>query len=415
MRILVAADQWFPDFKGGSARVAAETARGLAALGHEVTVLVPRHPGAPAHERAGNLTVLRLLRRYGLPQTFADVAAAARHARRLRGSAFDLALAHEATVAVGIGAVLEIPIALVYHASALRELRFLRERTASRLRRAALRALTPPVAFLDRRAVAHAASIFTLSAFTESLLAIDHATALHKVARVSGGVDTSWFSPGDGQAAARARLGLEEGTLYVAVRRLEPRMGIDVLLQALPLLSPSDHRLAVVGDGMLRAALEQQARDLGVADRVLFAGAVSEQELRDWYRAAVVVVVPTVAYEGFGLATVEALACGSPVVGTAVGATPELLGPFDPRLLAADATPAGLAEALERVTAATSPDFRTACREYAASYSWPGVMPGWEAALAAVLERGHASDSENGALAEMPALLAQNDRGPRDP
>ena len=84
-------------------------------------------------------------------------------------------------------------------------------------------------------------------------------TALHKVARVRGGVDTSWFSPGDGQAAARARLGLEEGTLYVAVRRLEPRMGIDVLLRALPLLSPADHRLAVVGDGMLRAALEEQA------------------------------------------------------------------------------------------------------------------------------------------------------------
>jgi glycosyltransferase involved in cell wall biosynthesis len=414
MRILVAADQWFPDFKGGSARVAAETAGGLAELGHDVTVLVPQREGAPSRERAGNLTVLRLMRRHGIPQTFADVAAAAWHARRLRGTGFDVALAHEATVAVGLGAVLETPIALVYHASALRELRFLRGRTTSRPRRATLAALTPPVAALERRAVARASSILTLSGFTDSLVAVDHPSAMRKVMRVSGGVDTTWFSPGDGQAAARRRLGLEAGPLSVAVRRLEPRMGLDVLLQALPLLRASDHRLALVGDGMLRSALEQQARDLGISNRVLFAGAVSEEDLRDWYRAADVVVVPTVAYEGFGLATVEALACSSPVVGTAVGATPELLGPLDPRLIAAEATPAGLAEALERVTAFTGPAFRAACREYAASYSWPHVIPGWEAALAAVPGRGHASEPENGALAEMPALLAQNDRGPRD-
>ena len=120
------------------------------------------------------------------------------------------------------------------------------------------------------------------------------------------------------------------------------------LLEAMVRLGHRDHRLIVVGDGTLRPALEQQSRELGLAGRVRFAGLVDESALRDWYRAADVVVLPTIAYEGFGLATAEALACGTAVVGTPVGATPELLAPLDPRLLATGTTPAELGGAVDR-------------------------------------------------------------------
>ena len=73
---------------------------------------------------------------------------------------------------------------------------------------------------------------------------------------------------------------------------------------------------------------------------------MEESELRDWYRAADLVVLPTVAYEGFGMVTAEALATGTPVVGTPVGATPELLEPLDPRLVAAGSDPDALAAAI---------------------------------------------------------------------
>ena len=75
----------------------------------------------------------------------------------------------------------------------------------------------------------------------------------------------------------------------------------------------------------------------------------SPNELADHYRAASLFVLPTVALEGFGLITVEAFACGTPVLGTPVGAIPEVLRPFDPRLLARDASPDALAEGILRL------------------------------------------------------------------
>jgi glycosyltransferase involved in cell wall biosynthesis len=389
MRILVASDQWFPDYRGGSARVAAATALGLAGRGHEVTALVPFDPAGPREERtADGLRVLRLLRRQVVPQTIADVVESARHARRLRSLDFDVVLAHQTTVAVGVARALDVPLSLVYHASASREHRFLQAQQRSLRAQTRLRALTVPLELLDQRAVGRADTILTLSAFTESLLAADHADALMKVERVSGGVDTDWFAPDVDPAAPRRRLGAGDGPLLVTARRLEPRMGVERLLEAFARLRRADYRLVVVGDGTLRATLEERALELGIGNQVRFAGIVDEEQLRDWYRAADLVVLPTLAYEGFGLATAEALACGTPVVGTPVGATPELLGPLDPRLLATGATASELAEAIDRALGLVTPAFRQACRSHAVErWSWEGVVPLWEAALAATAAR----------------------------
>ena len=279
-------------------------------------------------------------------------------------------------------------MSLVYHASAPRELRFLREHGRGIRARTRLLALSMPIERLDAKAVARADSILTLSAYTESLLAADHADSLAKVERVSGGVDTGWFLPDTDPAGPRTRLAVGGEPLLVTARRLEPRMGIERLLEAMVRLSHNRHRLIVVGEGTLRPALEQRSRALGLADRVEFVGLVDENALRDWYRAADLVVLPTLAYEGFGLTTAEALACGTPVVGTPVGATPELLGPLDPRLLAGGTSPAELAEAIDRAIDLVTPSFRARCREHAVSrWSWQSVVPLWEAALEATAAR----------------------------
>jgi glycosyltransferase involved in cell wall biosynthesis len=115
---------------------------------------------------------------------------------------------------------------------------------------------------------------------------------------------------------------------------------------------------------------------------VSFPGRVSENDLRDWYRAADVFVLPTIAYEGFGMVTVEALASGTPVVGTPVGATPELLEPLEPRLVAGGDDPPSLAAAIGDALGLADADFRSRCRDYAVRrFDWDGVMVGWEETL----------------------------------
>jgi glycosyltransferase involved in cell wall biosynthesis len=161
-------------------------------------------------------------------------------------------------------------------------------------------------------------------------------------------------------------------------------MGIDRLLRALPLLGCDDVTLVVAGTGSLAGDLPRLAAELGLAERVLFVGSVSDDSrLADWYRAADLFVLPTTAYEGFGMATVEALASGTPVAGTAIGATPELLAPLDPRLVAPTADPEALAAVIgEALDFATTEEFASRCRAHADErYGLGSAIAAWEAAL----------------------------------
>src|SRR5262245_24765566 len=117
MRVLVAADQWFPDRMGGVARVATDTAQGWARLGHEVVVLAPRHEGTPDETVERGVTVKRVLARNWLPQTLTDPRATRNAALQVAGSGFDVVVAHSCTTASGLlDAALDAPLVYVFHA-----------------------------------------------------------------------------------------------------------------------------------------------------------------------------------------------------------------------------------------------------------------------------------------------------------
>jgi glycosyltransferase involved in cell wall biosynthesis len=383
MRILVSTGQWFPETTGGSARVATDTALALAGRGHEVTVIAPRSARPAVEELAENLTIRRSLPRTRFPITLTDVVSTARAVRGLRG--YDVALVHQSTGAAGlIAAGFEAPISLVFHASALRELQFLRTRLGG-AKRLGTYGLAPFLSWFERLSLERATSILVLSEFSRALIEADHPGVSSRITHVSGGVDVDRFTPGDGPLPARDRLGIRrDGPLLVTARRLEPRMGLEQLLESVHRVRSDgvDLRLAVIGSGSLAPRLQALAAELGLGDVVDLRGRVPDAELADWYRAADLFVLPTIAYEGFGMVTVEALASGVPVVGTAVGATPELLEPLDRRLIAQTPDAAGLAEAIRTALGIAGPELRTACREYAcAEFAWPRVMDAWEQAL----------------------------------
>ncbi len=148
---------------------------------------------------------------------------------------------------------------------------------------------------------------------------------------VPPGVDHAFFSPGD-RAGARAALGLsEERPVILFVGRIQPLKGLDVAVEALARLERDDAVLLAVGgvSGRSgRAHLDEvlaRADELGVTDRLRFVPAQPHHLLSTYYRAADVVHVPSRS-ESFGLVALEAAACGTPVIASAVGGLQTLIG-----------------------------------------------------------------------------------------
>jgi glycosyltransferase involved in cell wall biosynthesis len=138
----------------------------------------------------------------------------------------------------------------------------------------------------------------------------------HKCAVIPYGIDAMPLADTPAVRARACAIRRELGTpLLLFVGRLVPYKGVDVLLRAIATL---DARLVVVGDGPMRVALEAQSAVVG-AGRVAFAGSVPDRELSALYHACDVFVLPSVTRaEAFGMVQVEAMACGKPVVSTAL-------------------------------------------------------------------------------------------------
>jgi glycosyltransferase involved in cell wall biosynthesis len=138
-------------------------------------------------------------------------------------------------------------------------------------------------------------------------------------------------------------LELPPGPLVVAVARLVPQKGIDVAVRALPGL---DATLVVLGEGSERSRLEALARESGA--RLLLPGRVGD--VAAVLRRADLLVHPA-RWEGFGLALLEAMLCGLPVVATRVSSIPEIVAEGETGLLVPPDDPAALRSALERLLA----------------------------------------------------------------
>ncbi|SFA96902.1 Glycosyltransferase involved in cell wall bisynthesis [Cohnella sp. OV330] len=190
-----------------------------------------------------------------------------------------------------------------------------------------------------------------LSRHFAEILKRDYDVPEERIVRIPGAVDVTRFRPAEDVRQVREELGIGEGRrVLFCVRRLVRRMGIDRLIQAMAAVS-AEHPEAVLiiaGDGSMRSELEALSDKLGLAGKVIFTGRLSNEKLVKWYQAADCSVVPTVTLEGFGLVTVESLACGTPVMGTPNGGTREILAPFEPSLLFDDASAEAMAKSIKR-------------------------------------------------------------------
>src|SRR5437867_8607986 len=235
-----------------------------------------------------------------------------------------------------------------------------------------------------------------------SHFAADQAWKLYAVARerivmLPGAAATERFRPAADRGAVRRRLGIApDRSLLFTVRNLESRMGLDSLLRAMAIVRTRrpDALLLIGGTGSLAELLKAQSQALGLEQHVQFLGFVPDEALALYYQAADAFVLPTRELEGFGLVTVEALACGTPVLGTPVGATPEILTPLCPSLIFGGPAPEMLASGLERFLDDRTRDPERYARLRAASrahseqhYGWPRATADLERALRRVAGR----------------------------
>jgi glycosyltransferase involved in cell wall biosynthesis len=142
-------------------------------------------------------------------------------------------------------------------------------------------------------------------------------------------VDLDKFHPQERDSILVSRYGLRSAIVMLTLGRLakdEQYKGVDEVIDAMPRLlrqSP-ELRYLIVGDGSDRARLEAKARAHGLSDCIIFAGRIAEAEKVAHYNLADLYVMPSYG-EGFGIALIEAAACGIPVVGSAVDGSREAL------------------------------------------------------------------------------------------
>lgn len=186
--------------------------------------------------------------------------------------------------------------------------------------------------FIEGKALHNCKKAIVLSRYSRSLLLGIHRFPPSKVEIIPGGVDIDRFKPPENKEAVKLKLGIpKEKLLLFTVRHLTQRMGLENLIRAMAevRMEDNDVHLIIGGTGPLESKLKQLTVSLGLQTHIEFAGFISDENLLLYYQAADLFILPTKELEGFGLITLEALACGTPVLGTPVGGTIEILEPLD--------------------------------------------------------------------------------------
>lgn len=219
----------------------------------------------------------------------------------------------------------------------------------------------PPFSWVERR----------LSRWTDRIVACSNKVREHLIEKVGvnplrvvvvpNGVDTDVFFPIKKRSRlyrsvenARKELGIGEGdTVVGTVGHMTRQKGYDVLIAAIPRILRKHPRakFVFVGRGLLREKLEKQARALGVAQQIRFAGI--RPDVPVVLNCFDVFVLPSL-WEGFGTAIIEAMACGVPVVASRVGGIPEIVEDGMNGLLVPPGRPGPLTEAVIRMLDQTS-------------------------------------------------------------
>jgi glycogen synthase len=349
----------FDEMAGGSARYLSGLAEATRALGHEVDIVTAaRHVPAAGYSERGLLgQVVRSLRRLALvlPSSFVGV-------MRTRPDVVNVHFALDGIGAVLAAAATGTRVVVNFQGP------WAAEAVATGVR-GGWRVSTSVRRAIERWVYRRADACIVLSGAFRDLLIESYGIRPERVQVIPPGIDHARFAPSADDVAR----GGQPFTI-VTVRRLVPRMGLDIAIEALARLPTGlGSRLLIAGTGPERKRLERLAHDRDLGDRVVFLGRVPDDELPRLYRQADACVVPSRELEGFGYVALEALAAGTPVIASATGGLVDLLTPLEPTWLCPpDASRFAevlteLAESAQRFPSGAE------CSAYASRFDWPVI------------------------------------------
>lgn len=209
-----------------------------------------------------------------------------------------------------------------------------------------------PVIRRLKGAVKENADLFLAVSHSSKQALISEGVSEGRIRVLPMGVDVRRFAPMDKDEGLCSELGLADGeVVFLFVGRLVEEKGILDLISAYGALAKDTSlktKLVVAGEGTMRGRSEELARRLGVSASVSFIGNQSYMRMPSLYSIADVFVLPSAPTTGwqeqFGMALVEAMACGKPLISTLTGAIPEVVGPA--ALMVQPREPLGLKEAM---------------------------------------------------------------------
>ena len=391
MRILIITDGIYPFSMGGSHRLVYELARSLTEEGHYVTCIVPEIDKTSSFSTnfAGpNITGMRIIR---FPINKSNFLSKARSyfkgflepvKQELASGNYDVLNVHYLPALVSL---LSLPLVnhhvrYTFHGPWAAEYRLsLSGKMDSRtwLIRNFSRLIFEPALYfiasnLERIMLKKCDRFLVLSDYMKNILVNTYRIPSDRVCIVPSGVDHERFHPGV-DLNLRRSLTTDSATVFVTIRRLEKRMGIDILLLACALLKKRHNNflLLIGGQGPHKPYLTSLIISLGLAEHVKMLGFVPENKLRDYLATSDLFILPSRDLEGFGLVVLESLACGTPILVPPSGGPQEVIRKFDIGFVLDKLTPVELSNRLlQLIQAGAFTQAREASATFSSGYSW---------------------------------------------
>jgi glycosyltransferase involved in cell wall biosynthesis len=402
MKILMLADVFYPDTIGGAGKVVYHLALQLSKRDHEIHVLTRNNNGKWPYQQelTPNFFVHRFfsVSKESLSSFFQEI----RNSRLMAKKAaqkveFDLLCTHQSLV--GLGPLLsshfrQIPLIHYFHSPWYEEFLVKKQfdRAKSGLRNKIMAFLMRRI---EKRILFKATKVIVLSEYMRERALEIHNYPADRVVKIPGGVDLDRYNMRTGgKGAAKEATKLPSNrTVFLTVRNLVPRMGLETLIESFSQSSVLREKglLLIGGRGFLEETLKAQVESANLQDAVRFLGYIAEKDLPLFYQASDFFVLPTRELEGFGLVNLEAMASGTPVLGTPVGGIPEVIGLFDKRLIFDGTGWQNMRNKLEEVIERPS-SFRfdpQDCRDFVEkNFSWKKAADAFEQEAKKCIEKG---------------------------